>query len=65
MLGGLTISGGRGSAWGTLFGVLLIGILKNSLIILGVSTAMQYVVQGVVLFVAIAAQTLSERRERQ
>ena len=53
VLGGMSISGGKGSIWGTLLGVVFIGVLINSLTLLGVSTTTQYLVEGLILIIAI------------
>ena len=56
VLGGVALSGGRGSVPGVLGGVLLIGLLANVLTLLGVGTFGQSVVQGVVFIAAVAWQ---------
>lgn len=55
-VGGTPLAGGRGSIGGTLLGVLLLGVISNSLNLLGVSGAYQYVLQGVVIVVAVMSQ---------
>lgn len=51
VLGGTTITGGRGTVIGTLLGVLLVTVLKNSLILVGIPSAWQKVVIGIVLII--------------
>jgi ribose transport system permease protein len=53
VLGGTSLSGGRGRIVGTLIGVLIIGILNNGLNLLGVSSFYQMVVKGVVILIAV------------
>ncbi|HEX7815826.1 ABC transporter permease subunit [Dyella sp.] len=53
VLGGTSLSGGRGWLFGTLVGVLLIGFLNNGLNLLGVSSFYQQVVKGAVILVAV------------
>lgn len=55
-VGGTPLAGGRGSIVGTLLGVLLLGIISNSLNLLGVSSSFQYVLQGAVIVVAVMSQ---------
>ena len=53
VLGGTSLSGGRGLIVGTLIGALIIGTLNNGLNLLGVSSFFQMVVKGVVILVAV------------
>ncbi|WP_138494857.1 ribose ABC transporter permease RbsC [Paenibacillus pinistramenti] len=53
VLGGTSLSGGRGRIVGTLIGVLIIGILNNGLNLLGVSSFYQMVVKGIVILIAV------------
>ncbi|MFD1953650.1 ribose ABC transporter permease RbsC [Paenibacillus thailandensis] len=53
VLGGTSLSGGRGRIVGTLIGALIIGTLNNGLNLLGVSSFYQMVVKGVVIFIAV------------
>ena len=57
VIGGASLSGGTGSIGGTAIGVLTIGILRNGLNLLGVSPFIQQVVIGVVIALAVAADT--------
>jgi ribose transport system permease protein len=54
VIGGTSLSGGRGSILGTVLGCLIIGVLKNGLVLLGVSPDWQLVVKGLVILVAVA-----------
>jgi ribose transport system permease protein len=54
VIGGTSLSGGRGSILGTVIGCLIIGVLNNGLILLNVSPFWQQVVKGVVIVVAVA-----------
>jgi ribose/xylose/arabinose/galactoside ABC-type transport system permease subunit len=53
-IGGASLSGGAGSIAGTLFGALLIAVLKNGLSILNVSSYLQQIVVGVIIVTAVA-----------
>lgn len=61
VIGGTPLDGGRGSVWGTLTGVLLLGIIANGLNLLHVEASWQYVVTG---FVIIIAVIIHEHRAR-
>jgi ribose transport system permease protein len=53
VLGGTSLSGGRGRLVGTLIGALIIGTLNNGLNLLGVSSFYQQVVKGIVIIIAV------------
>lgn len=61
VLGGSSLAGGRGSMLGTLFGVLLIGVIENGLTIVGVAAAYQDVVVGLVFLVAASSDYVRSR----
>lgn len=53
VLGGTSLSGGKGRIFGTLIGALIIGTLNNGLNLLGVSSFYQMVVKGIVILIAV------------
>lgn len=53
VLGGTSLSGGRGRIMGTLIGALIIGTLNNGMNLLGVSSFYQQVVKGIVIIIAV------------
>ncbi|MED1472459.1 ribose ABC transporter permease RbsC [Bacillus salipaludis] len=53
VLGGTSLSGGKGRIFGTLIGALIIGTLNNGLNLLGVSSFYQQVVKGIVIIIAV------------
>lgn len=53
VIGGTPLSGGRGRISGTLFGAIIIGMLNNSLNLMGVSSFYQQVVKGIVILFAV------------
>jgi ribose transport system permease protein len=54
LLGGVALTGGEGNMLGVLVGVLFLGILNNSLTLMGVTSFWQAVASGLALVVAIA-----------
>ena len=62
VIGGASLSGGLGGIGGTAVGVLIIGFLRNGLNLLQVSPFVQQVIIGVVIAVAVAADTLRNKR---
>ena len=62
VIGGASLSGGVGIIGGTAVGVLIIGFLRNGLNLLQISPFVQQVVIGVVIAVAVAAETMRNRK---
>lgn len=62
VIGGASLAGGVGGIAGTAVGVLIIGFLRNGLNLLHVSPFVQQVVIGVVIALAVAGDTLRNRR---
>lgn len=61
ILGGTSLYGGRGSVWGTLLAVLILGTLANGLTLLDVSSFWQDVTRGVVLMLAVSLDQIRTR----
>ena len=53
VLGGTSLTGGKGWIFGTLVGALIIGVLNNGLNLIGVSSFFQQVVKGAVILIAV------------
>ena len=64
VIGGTHIMGGRGSALGTFFGALLIGIITNVLVLTHISTFWEGVVVGALIVLAVAADVLVTKTVR-
>ncbi|MBY2920534.1 ABC transporter permease [Rhizobium leguminosarum] len=62
VIGGTSLSGGAGGIGGTLIGVLIIGVLRNGLNLLNVSPFLQQVIIGIVIVLAVGAETIRRRR---
>jgi ribose transport system permease protein len=54
IVGGASLSGGEGTMLGTVLGVLIIGVLRNGLILLNISPFWQTTIIGLVIIVAVA-----------
>jgi ribose transport system permease protein len=65
VIGGTSLSGGRGSILGTVLGCLIIGVLNNGLFLLDVSPFWQQVVKGFVILAAVALDKMGARREEK
>jgi ribose transport system permease protein len=53
VIGGTSLSGGKGTIGGTVLGAIIIGVLNNGLVLLNVSPFWQQVIKGVVILLAI------------
>lgn len=63
VLGGASIMGGYGTVFGTVLGVILISLIKNNLILLGVSGSWQRAAVGALLVIGITAQAINESKK--
>ena len=63
VIGGTSLSGGKGSVWGTVMGAIIIGVLNNGLVLLNVSPFWQQVVKGAVILLAVIIDKIGERKE--
>jgi fructose transport system permease protein len=64
VLGGTSLFGGRGSVVGTLVGALIVGVFRNGLTLIGVSSVYQILVTGLLVILAVATDQLSRRGAR-
>jgi ribose/xylose/arabinose/galactoside ABC-type transport system permease subunit len=62
VIGGTSLSGGEGNLGGTLIGALTMGVLRNGLNLLGVSSFLQQLVIGVVIIVAVLVDILVKEK---
>jgi ribose transport system permease protein len=60
VIGGTSLSGGRGSVWGTLVGALLIAVINNGMVLLGISPYFQQLVKGLIILGAVLLDRLRE-----
>ena len=61
ILGGTSLYGGRGSVWGTVLAVMILGTLNNGLTLLDVSSFWQDITRGSVLILAVAFDQVRTR----
>jgi ribose transport system permease protein len=64
VIGGTSLMGGEGTLGGTLVGALIMGVLRNGLNLLGVSSFLQQIVIGGVIVVAVLLDTVLKRKNR-
>jgi ribose transport system permease protein len=63
VIGGTSLSGGKGSIWGTVLGAVIIGVLNNGLVLLDVSPFWQQVVKGAVILLAVIIDRTSSKND--
>ena len=63
VIGGTSLSGGKGSIWGTVLGAIIIGVLNNGLVLLNVSPFWQQVVKGFVILLAVIIDKANSKNE--
>ncbi len=64
IIGGTSLSGGRGSIVGTLLGACIIGVLANGLILIGMSDFLRQMVTGFVIILAVVLDVYRARLTR-
>jgi ribose/xylose/arabinose/galactoside ABC-type transport system permease subunit len=62
VIGGASLSGGRGTILGTIIGTLLIGFLRNGCTLLGYSIYVQLIIIGIVIIAAVAVDQMARAR---
>ena len=61
VIGGTSMAGGIGKPWGTLMGILFMGVVINAMTILNVDIYAQYVVRGIIMAFAVLMATLQSK----
>jgi ribose/xylose/arabinose/galactoside ABC-type transport system permease subunit len=64
VIGGASLSGGRGTIIGTVVGTLLIGFLRNGCTLLRISTNVQLIVIGAIIILAVAVDQMARNRAK-
>lgn len=65
VIGGVSITGGKGKVFGVLLGAILIGLLTNGMTLLNVSSYYQQMIKGVVLVFAIGLDVYKTKRQNK
>jgi fructose transport system permease protein len=61
VLGGTSLFGGRGAVLGSLVGALIVGVFRNGLTLMGVSSVYQILITGILVILAVGTDQLSRR----
>jgi ribose/xylose/arabinose/galactoside ABC-type transport system permease subunit len=64
VLGGVDLLGGRGTVWGAIAGALVLAMIGNVLNLLGVVAYWQWIVQGLILLLAVALYAIDFGRKQ-
>ena len=62
-IGGITLSGGVGNARGAFLGVIFLGVVRNGLNLMHVPTFYQYLVNGIIIIVAVIFSNYSSKKQ--
>jgi len=65
VLGGAAMSGGTGSMFGSLVGALLMGIISNALILGGLSSSQQIIIQGLIIVAAVGISNFAQGKTKK
>jgi fructose transport system permease protein len=63
VLGGTSLFGGRGTVIGTLIGALIVGVLRNGLVLMGVQSIYQVLITGILVILAVSVDQIARRRK--
>jgi len=64
VIGGTSLFGGRGVVIGSLIGALIVGVFRNGLTLMGVSSIYQVLVTGTLVIIAVTADQISRKAAR-
>ncbi len=64
VIGGASLSGGEGSVLSTVIGALIVGVLKNGLDLLKVSSYWQQIVKGIIIIAAVLIDITTKKKRR-
>lgn len=64
VIGGTSLFGGRGRTWSALLGVLVIQSIASGVALMGIQTAVQFMITGGVLLIAVVIDSLARRAQK-
>lgn len=63
VMGGTSMAGGTASILGTVIGALIVALMQEGILAMGFTISYQYVLTGIIVLVAVSAETLSRRKK--
>lgn len=63
IIGGTSLFGGIGKVWGTLVGLIFLGVVINAMTLLNINDYIQYVVQGLLILMAVLINTIQTQKK--
>lgn len=63
VIGGTSLLGGAGSVWGTLLGAIIMGVIRNGLNLMNVSSYLQKLIIGVIIIAAVLLDSFRNRKK--
>ena len=64
VVGGVSLFGGRGSAYGALLGAVVLGSIQSGMLLLSLESSVRYMITAAVLLAAVVLDSLSRRGRR-
>ncbi len=64
VIGGVSLFGGRGTTWSAVLGMLVIQSVASGMVLMGIQTAVQYMITGGVLLAAVVLDSLSRHSQQ-
>jgi ribose/xylose/arabinose/galactoside ABC-type transport system permease subunit len=61
IIGGVSLFGGIGKVWGTMIGIIFLGVINNGMTLFGVGDYQKYVVRGLLILFAVMMNTIQFR----
>jgi ribose/xylose/arabinose/galactoside ABC-type transport system permease subunit len=61
IIGGASLNGGIGRVWGTLIGIVFLGVINNGMTLFGVGDFEKYIVRGLLILFAVLLNTIQLR----
>ncbi|MFH0991368.1 MAG: ABC transporter permease [bacterium] len=62
IIGGTSLSGGSGKIWGTMVGIIFLGVIINGMTLMNVSEYWQHVVRGALILIAVLLNRIQKSR---